>query len=122
MIPEFVGRLPVIAPMRSLALDEIIEVMTRPKNALVKQYQTYFTLDDCKLEFTEEALATIADIVMERETGVRALRSLFEELLLDLRYNLPDQKDTNRYVITKEFVEEQLGDASGESSAKRETA
>jgi ATP-dependent Clp protease ATP-binding subunit ClpX len=123
MIPEFVGRLPVIAPMRSLSLDEIVEVMTKPRNALVRQYQTYFSMDDCKLEFTEDALRTISEIVTERETGVRALRSLFEELLLDLRYNLPNQRDTNSYVITKEFVEERLQRGNDrESGAKRETA
>jgi ATP-dependent Clp protease ATP-binding subunit ClpX len=111
--------------MRSLSLDEITEVMTKPRNALVKQYQAYFAMDDCKLEFTEDALRTIAEVVTERETGVRALRSLFEDLLLDLRYTLPTQQETNSYVITKEFVEERL-DADprqpGEAGEKRETA
>ncbi|MHC4516627.1 MAG: ATP-dependent Clp protease ATP-binding subunit ClpX, partial [Planctomycetota bacterium] len=108
LIPEFVGRLPVMAPMVALTKDQIIEVMTTPKNALVKEYQTYFEMDDCKLEFTDESLQEIANIVQERETGVRALRSLFEELLLDVRYTLPNQKETNSFVITKEIVLERL--------------
>ena len=97
-----------MAPMISLTKDQIIEVMTKPKNALVKEYQAYFEMDDCKLEFTDEALKEIASIVMERETGVRALRSLFEELLLDIRYTLPTRKDTNNFVITKEIVLDRL--------------
>jgi len=108
LIPEFVGRLPVMAPMISLTKDQIIEVMTKPKNALVKEYQAYFEMDDGKLEFTDAALKEIASIVLERETGVRALRSLFEELLLDVRYTLPNQKETNSFVITKEIVLERL--------------
>ncbi|MCA8955919.1 MAG: AAA family ATPase, partial [Planctomycetes bacterium] len=108
LIPEFVGRLPVIAPMLSLTKEEIIQVMTQPKNALVKQYQAYFDMDGCKLEFTDEALADIAAIVLERETGVRALRALFEELLLELRYDLPNRKDSNRFVITREIVTARL--------------
>jgi len=123
MIPEFVGRLPVIAPMRSLKKDEIIRVMTEPKNALVKQFQAYFEMDGCKLDFTDGALAEMASIVMERETGVRALRSLFEAMLLDLRYGLPGQEEPNSFVITKEFVDEQLARGTDKSDGeKRETA
>ncbi|MEM7198707.1 MAG: ATP-dependent Clp protease ATP-binding subunit ClpX [Planctomycetota bacterium] len=122
MIPEFVGRLPVIAPMRSLSREEIVEVMTQPKNALVKQYQAYFAMDDCKLEFTQDALGQLADVVMERQTGVRALRSIFEELLLHLRYDLPSKRETNRFVITKEFVEQRLNGDRGEPDTQRETA
>ncbi|MEE9126350.1 MAG: AAA family ATPase, partial [Planctomycetota bacterium] len=108
LIPEFVGRLPVMAPMIALTKEQIIEVMTLPKNALVKEYQAYFEMEDCKLEFTDDALEEIGNIVSDRETGVRALRSLFEELLLDTRYSLPDQQDTNSFVITKDIVIERL--------------
>ena len=108
LIPEFVGRLPVIAPLRSLTRDEVVRVMTEPKNALLKQYRAYFEMENCNLEFTEEALNGLAEIAMARETGVRALRSLFEELLLELRYTLPTKKDTNRFVITEELVNERL--------------
>jgi ATP-dependent Clp protease ATP-binding subunit ClpX len=123
LIPEFIGRLPVMAPMLSLSVDEIVQVMTIPKNALVKQYQTYFEMDDCKLEFTEDALGEIANIVMDRETGVRALRSLFEDLLLDLRYDLPTNKETNRFMITKEIVLARLASGGGEGpKGSRKTA
>jgi ATP-dependent Clp protease ATP-binding subunit ClpX len=103
-------------------MEEIIDVMTKPRNALVKQYQAYFAMDDCKLEFTEDALRLIAEIVSERETGVRALRSLFEELLLDLRYTLPTQQETNSYVITKEFVDRRLHSEGEKQGEQRETA
>jgi len=124
LIPEFVGRLPVMAPMLSLSVEEIIEVMTTPKNALVKQYQAYFEMDDSKLEFTDDALQEIANIVMERETGVRALRSLFEDLLLDIRYDLPNRKEANRFLITKEIVIERLtpGGKSEDPEGPRKTA
>jgi ATP-dependent Clp protease ATP-binding subunit ClpX len=123
LIPEFIGRLPVMAPMLSLSESEIIEVMTAPKNALVRQYQAFFEMDGCKLEFTEEALKAIASIVLERETGVRALRSLFEDLLLELRYDLPNCKD-NSFVITGEIVTERLTKDGHNNGPKvsRETA
>jgi ATP-dependent Clp protease ATP-binding subunit ClpX len=108
MIPEFVGRLPVIVPMRSLTRPEVLAVMTEPKNALVKQYQALFELDGCTLEFAPESLEAIADRVMEKDTGVRALRAIFESLLLEVRFRLPSQRDTNRFVITKEFVGQRL--------------
>ncbi len=129
MIPEFVGRLPVIAPMRSLTREEIVSVMTEPKNAMVKQYQAFFEMEDCKLELTDEALDEIAAIAMSRETGVRALRSLFEQILLDLRYQLPQRKDLKQFVVTPEFVRERLlgtrdgdGKKKSEEKRKRETA
>ena len=124
MIPEFVGRLPVMAPMRSLSRDEVIEVMTKPKNALVNQFKAFFEMDNCTLEFTRQALEHLAEIVMERETGVRALRSLFEELLLELRYEMPSKRKAERFVITKETVRERLSGMGRRKGpkAKRETA
>ena len=110
LIPEFVGRLPVIAPMRSLTRDEIVSVMTEPKNAMVKQYQAYFEMEDCQLEFEDDALEEIARIAMERETGVRALRSLFEQLLLDVRYELPvaTGKKRKAFSVDLDFVQDRL--------------
>ena len=78
-------------------------------------------MENCKLELTDGALGLIAEIAMERETGVRALRSLFEELLLDLRYDLPTSKDTNRFVITEELVQEQLMNKGGVSKKKKKS-
>ena len=118
MIPEFVGRLPVVVPMRSLTRDEILQVMCEPKNALVKQYKGLFELDGCQLEFTDDALGALADHAMQRETGVRSLRAMFEELLLDMRYNLAAHKG-ERYVITKELVQERLDKSPGLSQQLR---
>ncbi|MBX3461677.1 MAG: ATP-dependent Clp protease ATP-binding subunit ClpX [Planctomycetes bacterium] len=123
MIPEFVGRLPVTVPMRSLTRDEILNVMTQPKNALIKQYKAMFELDGCQLEFTDEALGVLADTAMQRETGVRSLRTLFEQLLLDLRFDIGARKG-ERIVVTADFVHERLAgqpDADGQRR-KRETA
>ena len=113
LIPEFVGRLPVMAPLRALTSDEIVAVMTEPKNALAKQYQAYFEMENCKLEYTDDALREIAEVALQRETGVRALRSIFEDLLLELRFDLPEKKETNRFVITREFVQERLDGGGG---------
>ncbi|MBL8730576.1 MAG: ATP-dependent Clp protease ATP-binding subunit ClpX [Planctomycetes bacterium] len=123
MIPEFVGRLPVTVPMRSLTRDEILNVMTQPKNALVKQYKAMFELDGCQLEFTDEALGAMADQAMQRDTGVRSLRSMFEQLLLDLRFDIGSRKG-ERIVVTAEFVLERLSCEPRDESPrrKRETA
>jgi len=117
MIPEFVGRLPVIVPMRSLTREEILQVMTEPKNALVKQYKAMFELDNVQLEFTDAALCALADEAMKRETGVRSLRSMFEQVLLDMRFTLGSRKG-ERIVITDEFVRERLA-AHGHAEPKR---
>ena len=123
MIPEFVGRLPVTVPMRSLTRDEILSVMTSPKNALVKQFKAMFEMDGCQLEFTDEALGEIADQAMQRETGVRSLRSMFEQMMLDVRFDIASRKGET-IVITAEFVRERLAaiPLSDGERRKRETA
>ncbi len=121
MIPEFVGRLPVTVPMRSLTRDEIMTVLTQPKNALVKQYKATFELDGCQLEFTDEALGVFANEAMTRETGVRALRSMFEEVLLDLRFDIGSRKG-ERIVITAEYVLERLSGGHHGDRRKRDSA
>jgi len=90
LIPEFIGRLPVVATLKSLTKDDLVQVMTEPKNAIVKQFEEYFRMDGCELELPRETLEEIAEKVLAQETGVRALRSIIEELLLDVRYNLPN--------------------------------
>ena len=107
MIPEFVGRLPVTVAMRSLTHDEVLNVMTQPKNALLRQYKAMFELDSVQLEFSDGALSVLAAEAMKRETGVRSLRSMFEEVLLDLRYNIGTRKG-QQVVITEEYVIETL--------------
>ena len=105
MIPEFVGRLPCITALAPLDESAMIRILTEPRNALVKQYQRFFQLEGVSLEFTEQALEAIAHRAMKRDTGARALRSIVEELMLDLMYDLPEHKEENAtYQITDELV------------------
>ena len=104
MIPEFVGRLPVIATLGALGEDELVRVMTEPRNAIVRQYQKLFRMAGAELEFTPEALREMAAICLKKETGVRAVRAIIETLLLDALYDLPQQADGRRYVVTPEVV------------------
>lgn len=101
MIPEFVGRLPVVTPLDSLNEEDLIRILTEPKNALTKQYQKFFQMERCQLRFTDDALRYIAKKAMERETGARALRAVTEEIMLDLMYALPEQKWAGTYVISE---------------------
>ena len=105
MIPELIGRLPVIATLAELDEDALVNILTEPKNALVKQYQTLFAMEDVGLEFEEDALRSIAKLAMERKTGARGLRSIVERCLLDTMYALPDLKGVAKVVINKEVVE-----------------
>jgi ATP-dependent Clp protease ATP-binding subunit ClpX len=104
MIPEFIGRLPVIAPLMPLTVDAMVQILTAPKNALVKQYQKFFQMEGCELEYTREALHLVAERALKRDTGARALRSVMEEIMLDLMYQLPDLQERGKYVITEEVV------------------
>ncbi len=112
MIPEFVGRLPVITTLDTLEKHDLVRILTEPRNALVRQFQRMFEMGDAELEFTPGALESIAELAIERETGVRALRSTMESLLLDLLYELPARKDTRKFVVTEEVV-------AGETSLAR---
>ena len=105
MIPEMVGRLPVITTLSALDEDALIDILTEPKNALVKQYQKFFEMDDAELEFTDDALHALAKKALERDTGARALRSITEELMVDLMYQLPEEPKSTKYVITRDVVE-----------------
>jgi ATP-dependent Clp protease ATP-binding subunit ClpX len=105
MIPEFVGRLPIIAPLMPLTTDAMISILTEPKNALVRQYQHLFTLEDAKLSFTDGALLAIAEKASKRDTGARGLRAVMEEIMVDLMYDLPDQKSPGaEYIIDEASV------------------
>jgi ATP-dependent Clp protease ATP-binding subunit ClpX len=105
MIPEFVGRLPVVATLDGLSREDLYRVLVEPKNALVRQYQKMFEMEDGTLEFDDEALYAICDKAMRRETGVRALRSIVEELVVDLMYELPEQAEPTIYRIGRAAVE-----------------
>ncbi len=104
LIPEFVGRLPVIGVVESLDLDALIRILIEPKNALVKQYQKFFELEDAELEFTQEALVAVAELALLRGTGARGLRSILEETLLGVMYELPSRSDVKRVVIDADVV------------------
>jgi ATP-dependent Clp protease ATP-binding subunit ClpX len=106
MIPEFVGRLPLIATLEPLDVATLINILTQPKNALVKQYQKFFRLESSEVEFTPGALQMIAERALKRDTGARALRAVCEEIMLDLMYMLPDQQQQGgKYVITEAIVD-----------------
>ncbi|NUH82865.1 ATP-dependent protease ATP-binding subunit ClpX [Bacillus firmus] len=104
LIPEFIGRLPVIASLSQLDEVALIEILTKPKNALVKQYQKMLELDDVELEFEEDALEEIAKKAIERKTGARGLRSIIEGIMLDVMFDLPSREDIKKCIITKETV------------------
>ncbi len=104
MIPELVGRLPVCSALRPLDLNAMVRILNEPKNALVKQYQALFAMENAELAFTEGALRAIAERALEKETGARALRSIIEEVMLDIMFELPDQPAGSRYLVDDEVV------------------
>ncbi len=104
LIPEFVGRLPVLASVKDLTEEDLVSILTEPKNALVKQYRRLFELEGVDLEFTEEALVAVARQAITHGTGARGLRSILESLLLDTMYELPDEDDIETVVVTEETV------------------
>ncbi|MGH3496622.1 MAG: ATP-dependent Clp protease ATP-binding subunit ClpX [Nocardioidaceae bacterium] len=104
LIPEFIGRLPVIATVDNLDKDALIEILTTPRNALVKQYARLFDIDNVELEFTEDAIEAMADQAMLRGTGARGLRAIIEEVLLNVMYEVPSREDVGKVVVTKEVV------------------
>jgi len=104
MIPEFVGRLPVVCSLRPLDRDVLVQILTEPRNAIAKQYQKLFEMEGAKLEFTHEALDEIAERALERDTGARALRSIVEEFMLDYMFELPELKPGGRLLVTPEVV------------------
>ena len=106
LIPEFVGRLPVIATLDDLNEDALVKVLTEPKNALVKQYATLFDMEGVKLTITDEALRAIAKKAIERKTGARGLRAIMEDNLLELMYDIPDKKNVSEIIINEEVVNE----------------
>jgi ATP-dependent Clp protease ATP-binding subunit ClpX len=121
MIPEFVGRLPIITPLMPLDEDALCRILTEPKNALIRQYQKFFEMEDAELAFTPEALREIARKAMQRHTGARALRAIAENLMLDVMFELPNRPKGYQYTVTPEVVR---GEASlfAEAKPKKESA
>ena len=105
MIPEFIGRLPIIFTLEGLSREMMVKILKEPKNAILKQYQKLLELDEVKLEFTDEALEAIAEKAMKRDTGARALRSIIEEFMLDIMYEIPKDDNIGRVTITREYIE-----------------
>ncbi|WP_204193654.1 ATP-dependent Clp protease ATP-binding subunit ClpX [Staphylococcus sp. GDY8P47P] len=117
LIPEFIGRVPIVANLETLDVEALKNILTQPKNALVKQYTKMLELDNVELEFTEEALAAVSEKAIERKTGARGLRSIIEEALIDIMYDVPSSEDVTKVVITdktiNDEVEPELYDAEG---------
>ncbi|MDQ3385550.1 MAG: ATP-dependent Clp protease ATP-binding subunit ClpX [Actinomycetota bacterium] len=108
LIPEFIGRLPVIGAVSSLDRDALVDILVAPKNALIKQYQKFFEFEDVELEFTSDALEAVAEQAMLRGTGARGLRAILEEVLLNVMYDLPSRTDIGRCVIDRQVVQEKV--------------
>ena len=105
LIPEFIGRLPIVVALDALDKKALVRILTEPRNALVRQYQKFFEMDDVELVFEEDAIEAIAVKAMERKTGARGLRTVIEEIMLEIMYEIPSQEDVIRCIITKEVVE-----------------
>jgi ATP-dependent Clp protease ATP-binding subunit ClpX len=122
LIPEFVGRLPVISAIHQLTRDDLIMILSEPRNALVKQFQRFFSFDGIELHFAEDALGSIADRALERDTGARGLRSILEEILLEVQFELPSRADVSKCVVTKETVERNLTPTLVTEGARSQTS
>jgi len=122
MIPEMVGRLPVISTLESLDEGALIDILTKPKNALCKQYQKFFEMENAELKFTDDALHALAQKALQRDTGARALRAISEELMIDLMYQLPEETKPAKYVITRDIVEGKAELFTAKQKAKKESA
>ena len=105
LIPEFIGRLPVVSTLRQLKREELIEVLTEPKNAMLKQYSKLLAMDGVNLEIDQSGLEALAEEALERGTGARALRSIFEKLMLDVMYEAPSNEGFSTVKIDREVVE-----------------
>jgi ATP-dependent Clp protease ATP-binding subunit ClpX len=108
LIPEFIGRMPVVSAVHQLQREDLVQILIEPKNALTKQYQRFFGYDKIELVFTEDSLWEIADKALVRETGARGLRSIIEAALLDVMFELPSRNDVVKCAITKETIERGL--------------
>jgi ATP-dependent Clp protease ATP-binding subunit ClpX len=104
LIPEFVGRLPVLTHVNNLDEDALVDILTKPKNALVRQYMKFFEFDGVELEFTDDAMRAIAEQAIQRGTGARGLRAIMEEVLLNVMYELPSRDDVTRCLVDRDVV------------------
>jgi len=105
LIPEFVGRLPVVGVLGDLDKTALVRILTEPKNALIKQYQRLFEFENVRLRFTDDAMDTVAELALQRKVGARGLRMILEDLMLDLMYHLPAQRKVREFVVNGEMIE-----------------
>jgi ATP-dependent Clp protease ATP-binding subunit ClpX len=128
MIPEFVGRIPVVATLHDLDEEALVQILTKPKNALVKQYQKFFEFEDTNLKFTEESLVSVSKEAIKRKSGARGLRAILEEVMLDIMYDLPSQPNVKECIINEDVVSTksdpillyESGEAEGEEEKEKE--
>lgn len=121
LIPEFIGRIPLVVQLQELSEDDLVHILTQPKNAMVKQYKKLLSMDEVELEFDEDALRALAQMAIKRKTGARGLRAILEHLMLDVMYEVPQRDDIERCQITRDVVEGrahpiELGDAKRKSA------
>ena len=122
MIPEIVGRLPIITTLQALDVEALVDILTKPKNALIRQYQKLFEMEEAELSFTDEALKLLAEKAISRDTGARALRAITEELMVDLMYRLPEETKGRSYVVDKDVVEGAADLFAARRTPKKESA
>lgn len=109
LIPELIGRLPIITSLGQLDKDALMDILTKPKNAIIKQYKKLLKMDNCDIDFRKDAIEAIVDLAIERKTGARGLRSIMEETMLDAMYTIPSNKNIKKCIITKEVVSKEIG-------------
>ena len=120
LIPELIGRMPITCALKELTRDDLVSVLTEPKNAITKQFQASFNIDDVKLEFEKEAIEEIADEAIRQKTGARGLRTIVEKMLMDVMFKIPDIKGKKTFTVTKKIV--QGKEKNIESLIKTDTA
>ncbi len=121
MIPELVGRLPIITALEQLSVQTLVRILTEPKNALIRQYQRFFEMESCELEFLPGALEVIAEKALDRDTGARALRGVIEDLMLDVMFRLPEEGKNGKYLVTEEVARGQV-DLFSQRARRKESA
>ena len=122
LIPEFVGRVPVLTTMDALGEEDLFKILTEPKNAIIKQVQRLFELDDIEVRFLDEALHKVVELTMDKGTGARGLRSVLEQAMMDAMYDLPSQEDVGELVVTAAMIEQGMASSEGEDDIMRKRA
>ena len=120
LIPEFVGRMPVIVTLHQLDRKALIDILTKPKNALTRQYKRLFEMDGVELKFDEDALERVADLAIERKTGARGLRAILEDVMLDIMFDIPSRSDIKSCTITKDVIEKKAPPVFGYRKQKEQ--